>query len=69
MREYVVDGVTVFGLIVTLGAWLNGKITRRIVVEHFRRIEQYFEESDRRFEELLRKLEERMRSLIVDLRR
>jgi len=37
--EYVVGGAAIFGLIVAVGAWLNGKITRReisrlIVEEH-----------------------------------
>jgi len=49
-------GATIFGLIVTLGTWLNGKVTRKIVVQHFKRIEQYFERSDRRFKEMNKKV-------------
>ena len=49
MWEYVLGGATVFGLIVTLGAWLNGRMTRKAIM-------QYFEKSDERFEELLKEV-------------
>ena len=39
MWEYILGGATVFGLIVTLGAWLNGRATRRVVMQNFERVE------------------------------
>ena len=63
MWEYVLSEATIFGLIVTLGAWLNGRMIRKIIIQHFERMEQYFEKveqhferSDRRFEELSKKM-------------
>jgi len=39
-------------------------MTRRIAIQHFKRMEQYFERSDRRFEELLKKMDKRFNELI-----
>jgi len=42
---------TVFGLIVTLGAWINGRMTRKVLLEHFERITRVMNE---RFWELIK---------------
>ena len=56
MWEYILGGATVFGLIVTLGAWINGRLTRKILMD-------YFEKSDKRFEELFRRMDEHFRKM------
>ena len=64
MWEYVLGGATVFGLIVTFGAWINGRLTRgeisRLIVEEHRvtremiremiaRMDEYFKAMDKYF--------------------
>lgn len=57
MWEYILGGATVFGLIVTLGAWINGRMTRGVMMEYFNRM-------DKRFDELLKRMDERLNELI-----
>ena len=67
--EYVIGGATIFGLIVAVGAWLNGRITRReisklIVEEHkatrelIAKIDERLAKMDERFELLLKESSE-----------
>ena len=56
MWEYILGGATVFGLIVTLGAWINSRLTRKILIN-------YFEKSDKRFEELFRRMDEHFKRM------
>ena len=53
MWEYVVGGATIFGLIVAVGAWLNGRVTRR-------EISRLIAEEHRATRELIRKMDERL---------
>ncbi len=53
MWEYVVGGATIFGLIVAVGAWLNGRVTRR-------EISRFIAEEHRATRELIRKMDERL---------
>ncbi len=79
MWEYVLGGATIFGLIVALGTWFNGRVTRKIMIQHFERLDKRFEEvlkrvdgrfeglvrgMDRRFEEVLSRMDERFNELI-----
>ncbi len=36
MWEYVIGGATIFGFIVTAGAWINGRLTRKAMAELIR---------------------------------
>lgn len=53
MWEYVVGGATIFGLIVAVGAWLNGRVTRR-------EISRLIAEEHRATRELIRKMDGRL---------
>ena len=66
--EYVIGGATIFGLIVAVGAWLNGRITRReisklIVEEHkatrelIAKIDERLAKMDERFMEMDKRFE------------
>ena len=76
MWKYILGGATVFGLIITLGAWINGRVTRReisklIVEEHKvtrELMERMFAKSDERFQELLKEIRRANEGLIEGLR-
>lgn len=53
MWEYVLGGATVFGLIVAIGAWINGRLTRR-------EISRLIVEEHRATRELIAKMDERL---------
>lgn len=52
MWEYVLGGASVFGLIVALGAWVNGRLTRR-------EISRLIEKEHQATRELISKMDER----------
>lgn len=41
MWEYVLGGATVFGLIVGLSSFYNGRVTRRLILEEERRTREF----------------------------
>ena len=55
MWDYIL-GATIFGLIVTIGAWLNGKATRkyigRLIVEEGNKTRQILQEHGKILEKL-----------------
>ena len=70
--EYVLGGATVFGLIVTIGAWLNGRITRReisrLIMEEHRTTRELITRMDERFELLLRESSEAHSKILEAIR-
>lgn len=60
MWEYVLGGATVFGLIVTLGAWLNGRITRREVSRLIAEVHRATRELIAKMDERLTKMDDKM---------
>ena len=57
MWDYVLVGATIFGSIVTIGAWLNGRATRkyvgRLILEESKSTRELVEEVSKRMEKLL----------------
>ncbi|MCX8205291.1 MAG: hypothetical protein N3H31_06545 [Candidatus Nezhaarchaeota archaeon] len=68
MWEYVLGGATVFGLIVAVGTWFNGRVTRReisrLIVEEHRttreEISKLIVEELKATRELIAKMDERI---------
>lgn len=70
MWGYVLGAATLFGLIVTFGAWINGTLTRKVLLEHFAKMDQRFEtlsrESSERFEALIKEMDQRFETLLKE---
>ncbi len=72
MWEYIFGGATIFGAIVTLGAWLNGRAIRKyigkLIEEEGKRTRELIEEEGKRTRELLEKLSEQHMTIISILK-
>lgn len=63
MWEYVLGGATVFGAIVASVAYINGKLTRRILERHMERLEELIVEEHKANRETLKRIGEMLSKL------
>ena len=64
MWEYVIEGATIFALIVGLFSVYNGRATRRLIVEEMKRTEELIREEVGSTQKILEKLSEQHTTMI-----